>query len=156
MDDSEVNEQSIRQTMQPTWEFWIDVGGTFTDCLARRDDGSLVTFKLLSSGVTKGQCSGASKGGDWIEDPSRCSDPAGFWTGYCLRLLDEAGRVWETRRVAGFERKTGRLTLDQPFERDVPVGTPYELASGEEAPLERSLKETRSHDPPLSFPAATR
>jgi 5-oxoprolinase (ATP-hydrolysing) len=30
------------------WEFWVDRGGTFTDIVARRPDGSLVTHKLLS------------------------------------------------------------------------------------------------------------
>src|SRR5690606_9803846 len=30
------------------WEFWIDRGGTFTDIVARRPDGGLVTHKLLS------------------------------------------------------------------------------------------------------------
>ena len=30
------------------WEFWIDRGGTFTDLVARRPDGSWVTHKLLS------------------------------------------------------------------------------------------------------------
>ncbi len=30
------------------WEFWIDRGGTFTDVVARRPDGVLVTEKLLS------------------------------------------------------------------------------------------------------------
>ena len=29
-------------------QFWIDRGGTFTDIVARRDDGTLVTHKLLS------------------------------------------------------------------------------------------------------------
>jgi 5-oxoprolinase (ATP-hydrolysing) len=32
----------------PGWEFWIDRGGTFTDVVARRPDGTLVTHKLLS------------------------------------------------------------------------------------------------------------
>jgi 5-oxoprolinase (ATP-hydrolysing) len=40
------------------WQFWIDRGGTFTDVVARRPDGSLVTHKLLS------------------EDPERYADPA--------------------------------------------------------------------------------
>ena len=31
-----------------TWQFWIDRGGTFTDVVARRPDGSLVAHKLLS------------------------------------------------------------------------------------------------------------
>ena len=30
------------------WHFWIDRGGTFTDVVARRPDGSLATAKLLS------------------------------------------------------------------------------------------------------------
>lgn len=30
------------------WQFWIDRGGTFTDIVARRPDGSLVLHKLLS------------------------------------------------------------------------------------------------------------
>jgi len=39
--------------MSPTpearrWQFWIDRGGTFTDVVGRRPDGSLVTHKLLS------------------------------------------------------------------------------------------------------------
>src|SRR5689334_11875202 len=32
----------------PRWQFWIDRGGTFTDVVARRPDGALVTHKLLS------------------------------------------------------------------------------------------------------------
>jgi len=34
--------------MPASWEFWIDRGGTFTDVIGRRPDGSLVTHKLLS------------------------------------------------------------------------------------------------------------
>ncbi|HLU33795.1 MAG TPA: hydantoinase/oxoprolinase family protein, partial [Natronosporangium sp.] len=40
------------------WQFWIDRGGTFTDVVARRPDGTLVTHKLLS------------------EDPDRYADAA--------------------------------------------------------------------------------
>ena len=29
------------------WQFWIDRGGTFTDLVARRPDGTLVSHKLL-------------------------------------------------------------------------------------------------------------
>jgi len=34
--------------MTGAWEFWIDRGGTFTDIVGRRPDGSTVTHKLLS------------------------------------------------------------------------------------------------------------
>jgi 5-oxoprolinase (ATP-hydrolysing) len=30
------------------WQFWIDRGGTFTDVVARKPDGELLTHKLLS------------------------------------------------------------------------------------------------------------
>ncbi|HEY9028420.1 MAG TPA: hydantoinase/oxoprolinase family protein, partial [Burkholderiaceae bacterium] len=35
-------------TTPPRWQFWIDRGGTFTDIVGKRPDGSLVTHKLLS------------------------------------------------------------------------------------------------------------
>jgi len=35
-------------TNQLRWQFWVDRGGTFTDIVARRPDGKLVTHKLLS------------------------------------------------------------------------------------------------------------
>jgi 5-oxoprolinase (ATP-hydrolysing) len=44
--------------MSDRWQFWIDRGGTFTDVVARRRDGTLVTHKLLS------------------ENPDRYADPA--------------------------------------------------------------------------------
>ena len=37
-----------QQVMAKQWEFWIDRGGTFTDVVARRPDGTLATHKLLS------------------------------------------------------------------------------------------------------------
>src|SRR5574339_188392 len=37
------------ESPSPTkWQFWIDRGGTFTDVVGRRPDGTLVTHKLLS------------------------------------------------------------------------------------------------------------
>ncbi|MGI9134130.1 MAG: hydantoinase/oxoprolinase family protein, partial [Rhodoferax sp.] len=32
----------------PRWPFWVDRGGTFTDIVGKRPDGTLVTHKLLS------------------------------------------------------------------------------------------------------------
>ena len=36
-------------TLGGGWEFWIDRGGTFTDCIGRAPDGELRTLKVLSS-----------------------------------------------------------------------------------------------------------
>ena len=38
----------MQATDGQTWQFWIDRGGTFTDIVARRPDGTLATCKLLS------------------------------------------------------------------------------------------------------------
>ena len=54
------------------WQFWIDRGGTFTDIVARRPDGSLVTHKLLS------------------ENPERYRDAAVAGIRYLLGLDDDA------------------------------------------------------------------
>ena len=39
---------TVNPVARDTWQFWIDRGGTFTDVVGRRPDGSLVTHKLLS------------------------------------------------------------------------------------------------------------
>ncbi|TAG81657.1 MAG: 5-oxoprolinase [Betaproteobacteria bacterium] len=39
---------SVTQTTNSRWQFWIDRGGTFTDIVAKRPGGELVTHKLLS------------------------------------------------------------------------------------------------------------
>lgn len=35
------------------WQFWVDRGGTFTDIVARRPDGRLITHKLLSDNPSR-------------------------------------------------------------------------------------------------------
>ncbi|HUC63087.1 MAG TPA: hydantoinase B/oxoprolinase family protein [Alphaproteobacteria bacterium] len=40
--------QNRARTAASGWQFWIDRGGTFTDLVARRPDGAIVTHKLLS------------------------------------------------------------------------------------------------------------
>src|SRR5574343_1984253 len=38
----------MNQQQDARWQFWIDRGGTFTDIVAKRPDGTLTTHKLLS------------------------------------------------------------------------------------------------------------
>ena len=115
------------------WEFWIDVGGTFTDCVARSPDEQLVVFKLLSSGVTKGRIE--SGGRDTFADPARNSDPDNFWAGYAIRFLDPHGNVLARANVAASERGSATLRLDEPLPELIQPGTIYELVSDEEAPI---------------------
>lgn len=121
------------------WEFWIDVGGTFTDCFARRPDGTLLRHKLLSSGVTKGSAAGGSSA-EKIVDPLRIGDPPEFWAGCQLRLVDQQGRIVALGRVARFDADSGTLALAEPLadgggRLDPAPDQPYELVSGEEAPV---------------------
>lgn len=116
------------------WEFWIDVGGTFTDCFARRPDGALVRHKLLSSGVTKGAAGPGSTVAS-ICDPARTVDPVGFWEGYRLRVLDAAGQTVAEGQVAQFDRGTGTFHFAAPLSVTPKTAQVYELLSGEEAPI---------------------
>ncbi|MDO8386540.1 MAG: hydantoinase B/oxoprolinase family protein [Polaromonas sp.] len=43
-----MNQETPSNTGAGRWQFWIDRGGTFTDIVAKKPDGSLVTHKLLS------------------------------------------------------------------------------------------------------------
>ena len=116
------------------WEFWIDVGGTFTDCIACAPNGDLIPTKVLSSAVTKGRLERQ----DTVErilDPARCADPPGFWVGYPIRFLAEEGTVIHETHVAAFDASSGQFVLDEHLLTSFPAGTSYELASPEEAPI---------------------
>src|SRR3954465_14571491 len=39
---------AMQANSERKWQFWIDRGGTFTDVVGRRPDGTLATHKLLS------------------------------------------------------------------------------------------------------------
>ncbi|HVA48978.1 MAG TPA: hydantoinase B/oxoprolinase family protein [Pirellulales bacterium] len=119
---------------QNPWEFWIDVGGTFTDCFARLPDGPLRRHKLLSSGVTKGAAA-ANSSQAVIVDPARTDDPDGFWNGFTLRLLSVDGKTLAERHVHSFDANTGTFSLDMPLNEVPAAGQPYELASDCEAPV---------------------
>jgi 5-oxoprolinase (ATP-hydrolysing) len=108
--------------MSARWRFAIDVGGTFTDCVARAPDGRLVTLKVLSSGRTLGRVESSEP--NEIVDPAR-TEPEGFWIGYRLSVGEE------TVTVTAF--LNSRLKFEPPF--DIAPGTAYALAGGEEAPI---------------------
>jgi 5-oxoprolinase (ATP-hydrolysing) len=132
------------------WQFWIDVGGTFTDCLARRPDGTILRRKVLSSAVTKGRFGGQSAA-DTLLDSTR-DEPPGFWRGYALRLFDGAGKATSESVIA--DSQPGELRFKAPHigpgaRQQVSVAQHasatltagqgfgahnYELASPEEAP----------------------
>jgi 5-oxoprolinase (ATP-hydrolysing) len=116
------------------WEFWIDVGGTFTDVLARNPGGALVPFKLLSNGSFKGRIQ------EFLSpvrfgDAARRGDPAHFWRGYQFRVFDATGRAIFATRVIDSDTLSGTFTVAAVFPPDLPEDSVYELKSDEEAPV---------------------
>jgi 5-oxoprolinase (ATP-hydrolysing) len=118
----------------PLWEFWIDVGGTFTDCLAKKPDGSIVRHKLLSSAATKGSV-GPNSTASIICDPARRCDPVGFWEGFRFVLLDSAGQIVGFSKVIRFDPDEGTLTLDHSLSFESSQKYGYELSCELEAPI---------------------
>jgi len=169
--------------MKP-WEFWIDVGGTFTDCIARAPDDRLAECKVLSSGVTKRQIAEvlgpvrfrqSSPPGNTIlnspgahssvpvavERPARFStgDPTGFWVGYELRFLDRQGQPFFASRATAFDARTGDFTAAAILPDAIAAGTSFEIVSGEESPILaiRTVLGLRLHEPipPISVRLGT-
>ncbi|MDB5388003.1 MAG: hypothetical protein JWM11_3649, partial [Planctomycetaceae bacterium] len=117
-----------------TWEFWIDVGGTFTDVLARSPEGTLIPFKLLSNGSFKGRIDeffSPVRFGDL----ARRGDPARFWRGYQFRVFDSHGHPIFATRIIDSDAATGVFTVAAVFPPDLPADSVYELKSDEEAPV---------------------
>lgn len=100
---------------QPGWKFRIDVGGTFTDCVARAPDGAIRVAKVLSSGVVRAvvEEGGALRPVDF---------PAELLVGY---------RTDEGHAVRGV--REGALRLARPLGR--PSGEAVALTGGEPAPV---------------------
>ncbi|HEX5106232.1 MAG TPA: hydantoinase B/oxoprolinase family protein, partial [Pirellulaceae bacterium] len=116
------------------WQFWLDVGGTFTDCIARQPDGTLLRRKVLSSAVTKGQAE-SDPATRTLHDATR-QEPPGFWIGYRVRLSGSEVAIADSRpgeiqvttplpeRHGGHSLQNGGRSLQH-----------YELVSPEDAPL---------------------
>ncbi len=114
-----------------TWDFWIDVGGTFTDCIARSPDGLLHTCKILSSGVFQGKADQSSTK-ERLIDPALKEFPENFFRGYRLTFLDDEGNSLESLPVSSSH--DDYLLLERPAD-SLPGNIRYILSSGEEAPV---------------------
>ena len=114
-----------------SWEFFVDTGGTFTDCLGRDPQGNLHRAKVLSRGTLSAVVSGVdSKNALLLAGPPDWPEefPVGFG------LLLPANPRFEGR-VARWEAHDGRLVLDCGLPSDIAAGTTIELLCGEEAPV---------------------
>jgi 5-oxoprolinase (ATP-hydrolysing) len=112
----------------PVNEFWIDVGGTFTDCIGRDASGTLHTHKLLSSGAYKGR---VRPGGTPREIPidAPVGTPREFFRGFLFRLGGEECLV------AAYDAARSVLRLATPLAAAPTAGERFELTSPEPAPV---------------------
>ncbi len=120
-------------------QVWCDVGGTFTDCFLVRPNGQRLYTKVLSSGMVKGSAERWLNATTFV-DPTRRSDPAGFWVGAEVRWLNASGTVAATSRCVGFDPVAGTVTIDRLQGEDRLLNDSanrvrYELACGLEAPV---------------------
>ena len=112
----------------PNWSFFVDTGGTFTDCLALDPYGKIHRAKVLSRGslsarivsIESGNCLKLDGSPDW---------PDGFPLGF--RLVGEDGEC----RVSGWNKGNSLLHFEDNLPSGLQVGGAIELLSGEEAPV---------------------
>ena len=89
------------------WEFWIDRGGTFTDVVGRKPDGTLTTHKLLSENA--GRYRDAAVAGirhllGLRDDQPIGADLVDCGAGSDVALVDAGDRVRRCERVRGRSR----------------------------------------------------
>jgi 5-oxoprolinase (ATP-hydrolysing) len=116
------------------WHFWIDVGGTFTDCLAVSPEGTEHFTKVLSSGKTKGRI-GAWLREDTFRDLEQAGPCDGFWNGATIEFLSHDGRVLAGTTIVEYDDQTGEFVLAEPIRGRVRSGSRYELSSELLAPV---------------------
>jgi 5-oxoprolinase (ATP-hydrolysing) len=112
----------------PSWSFFVDTGGTFTDCLALDPKGIIHRAKVLSRGslsarialIESGDCLRLDGSPDWPDD-----FPVGF------RLVYEDGEC----RVSGWDKGNSLLQFEDNLPSGLQIGDAIELLSGEEAPV---------------------
>ena len=110
-----------------TWQFKVDVGGTFTDYLAVNPDGDVRSGKILSSACLRSNFLRISK--DELQDDSLASFKEGFFNGFKARVFSE-------NQVLDFEVISYRAGLFKlKGENKLPEQGKFEIFTGEEAPV---------------------
>ena len=109
------------------WRFWMDTGGTFTDCLALAPDGSSRRLKVLSSGSARARVQRlAASGGIVLDGLPEVGD--GFFEGYSIAKASggDSGRIVRWRASESLATVEGANFLE---------GDLVDVTAGEEAPV---------------------
>ena len=136
------------------WQFWIDTGGTFTDCLARTPEGEERRVKVLSNAAIRGSVVEVL-GRRRLRVELGFSVKDDFFDGYGFQLH---GSESENIRITGWVAGTGVVDLDTDVS-SIEAGALCSIQSPEEPPTlaMRLLTEKRLDEklPPLELKLAT-
>jgi 5-oxoprolinase (ATP-hydrolysing) len=118
------------------WQFWIDVGGTFTDCLGFSPTGQRFRIKVLSSARSKFSLDRIQHSREIFahQRPDNLF-PDNFWRGYRADLFDAVGELKASRQVIAHSAALHSFTLDEPLEPLHCRDCSFEIVSPEIAPL---------------------
>lgn len=119
-----MNLESTKSKSQ-TWQFKVDVGGTFTDYIAVDPEGAVHTGKILSSGCLRSNFSRTAE--LEITDSSMAEFRENLFKGFKVRLPGDDA-VYTVR-----SSKNGVFKL--LGDSEIPQEGKYELYTGEEAPV---------------------
>ena len=116
------------------WEFWIDVGGTFTDCIAKAPKGEIKSCKVLSSARIHGYVTSIC-GENVFQDQNLVGSwPESFFNHYEIVFYRHHREVFRTR-ICKFSSQRGEIQLEQSLSQDIQEGDSYECFSGEPSPV---------------------
>jgi 5-oxoprolinase (ATP-hydrolysing) len=121
----------VNRDQNPTWQIWIDTGGTFTDCLALDSSGTLHRAKVLSHSALRGFVK-KQLDRQRLKVQEKWQVPSDFIRGFRFKLLE---RNHLDLLVEKYDSEAHILELNKPLAFDTLPNTAFEVCSSEEAPI---------------------
>lgn len=116
--------------MSNFWQIWIDTGGTFTDCMARRPAGDLLRTKVLSSSRLRATILGRKAANTFVIRHN-WTVQKDIFANYTLLKPGTEAQSW---KVLSLDPLENILQLDRDIESDhFPLD--FEITAYEEAPI---------------------
>ena len=130
-DESQTTKSKTNESIP--WKFWIDTGGTFTDCLAEDPTGRSHRAKVLSNSTIRAQFQNQPSA-DKIRILLDRDYPKGFFVGFTCTLSNTDSTHSATYRVINWNPDDGELQLDRDWQHSVEAGSLLLLQFFGEAP----------------------
>ena len=113
------------------WKIWIDTGGTFTDCMGIKPDGTMHRVKVLSSSALRGSIARPIEANKF-SILQEWDAPSGFIEGFRFNLLDINHPECH---VTSFDADKGTVEIDTYIEElETALNVSFEVISDYEAP----------------------